>query len=283
MKGFGVLLAAGLVMAIVTAIAPLPSRAQPPFDPFAAAKIEQRPGAAVPAGTTFVDDEGRAVRLGDYFGRKPVLLAPVYYTCPNLCGVTLSGLFTGLKSLGWTPGEAFEVVAISINPSETTADAAKAKSEALRILGRDKAGDGVHFLTGDTAAIAAVTDAIGFHFAWDDRIQQFAHVAGVAVIAPKGTLTRWLYGVQYQPTDLRLALTDAGQGKVGSFSDQLLLLCYHYDPVTGRYGSIIQGSLRAGGLATFAALAGFIVLSLRRERRARRERRDQDAGARGGA
>ncbi|MBL8659286.1 MAG: SCO family protein [Rhodospirillales bacterium] len=265
------------------AIAPLPGRAQQTFDPFAAAKIEQRPGAAVPAGAMFVDDEGQPVRLGDYFGRKPVLLAPVYYTCPNLCGVTLSGLFTGLRSLGWTPGEAFEVVAISIDPGETPADAAKAKSEALRILGRDGAGNGVHFLTGDKAAIAAVTDAIGFRFAWDDRIQQFAHVAAVAVVAPNGILARWLYGVQYQPTDLRLALTDAGQGKVGSLSDQLLLLCYHYDPVTGRYGSIIQGSLRAGGLATFAALAGFIVVALRRERRERRDRREHGAGAQGGA
>ena len=276
MKLFALLLVAVLGIAM----APTPGRAQQPFDPFAAAKIEQRPGALLPRDAAFVDDEGQPVRLGDYLGEKPVLLAPVYYTCPNLCGVTLSGLFTGLRGLDWTPGEAFEIVAVSIDPAETAADAAKAKAEALRIYGRGAAAAGVHFLTGGEAAIAKVTDAIGFKYAWDERIKQYAHVAEVAVVTPKATLARWLYGVQYRPTDLRLALTDAGQGRIGTVTDQLLLLCYHYDPVSGRYGSIIQGSLRIGGLATFAGLAGFIVLALRRERR---ERNDRGVGTPGGA
>jgi protein SCO1/2 len=259
-----------LLAAVLAVVAPLAAAgAERPFDPFAAAGIDQRPGAVLPRDARFVDDDGRPVRLGDFLGAKPVLLAPVYYTCPNLCGVTLAGLFTGLGELGWRPGDAFEVVAVSIDPNETPADAAKVKAEVLKRYGRNGEAAEVHFLTGNADAIAKVTDTIGFNYAWDDRIQQYAHVAAVSVVTPQGTLARWLYGVQYRPTDLRLALVDAGQGKIGSFADQLLLLCYHYDPVTGRYGSIIQGALRIGGLGTLAGLGTFIVLSLRRERRQR--------------
>lgn len=244
-------------------------------DPYAQVAIDQgRLGAEVPADVSFVDEFGDPVTIGSFLGEKPVLLVPVYYTCPNLCGVTLAGLFSGLEDMPLEPGSHYRVVAVSIDPREGPAEAAQAKADALKLFPHRNGDAAFHFLTGHPQGIERVMDAIGFQYGWDEEIQQYAHAAAVAVLSPQGRVARWLYGVQYEPLDLRLALTEAGRGAVGGISEQLLLLCYHYDPMTGRYGSLIQGSLRIGGLLTVAALGGFIGMSLYRERARARARAD---------
>ena len=252
-----------------------PARADRPLDPFAAAGIEARPGAAVPAEAVLRDADGRSLRLGDLLGKRPVILAPVYYNCPNLCGITLAALLDAAAALPWRPGEGFDLVALSIDPREQPADATAARRAALDRLAQP--GAGLHFLTGSAEAVAAVTDAIGFRYAWDPELRQYAHEAAIAVLTPDGRVARWLSGLDPRPLDLRLALVEAGQGKLGSAADRALLLCYHYDPKTGRYSGFVQAGLQAGGAATLLGLGGYVVFALLRERR-RSRRGGGDAG-----
>ena len=254
--------------------------------------FDQRLGERVPLGIALRDEAGRAVRLGDYFGPKPVVLALVYYDCPMLCTLTLNGLVSALRALSFDAGREFLVVTVSFDPRETPALAAAKKAAYLQRYGRPGAAAGWHFLTGAEQAVAALTRAVGFRYAWDERTQQFAHPAGLVVLTPDGRISRYLYGVEYAPKDLRLGLVESSAGRIGSAVDHLLLFCYQYDPATGRYAATAMRILRLSALATLAGLGGFIVLMVRRERRgAQREdtgnglraQRDPLPQARGGS
>ncbi|MGF7163330.1 protein SCO1/2 [Rhodoligotrophos appendicifer] len=236
------------------------------FDPFDRAGIDQRPGVQVPLDLTFQDESGKTVTLREVAGGKPILLAPVLHQCPNICGVTLAGLAQAIEAQTFVPGQDFALVAFGIDPKEGPPQAV-ASLARLQQAFPSLSGGVVHAVTGIKPNIAAVTDALGYSYAWDPQIGQYAHVAAVAVLTAQGKLTRWLYGVSPGPTDVKLALTEAGEGKLGRWSDQLLLLCYHYDPQTGRYGPVIWGTLRVAGAATVAVGLGFIGFSLLRERR----------------
>ncbi|HEX6738751.1 MAG TPA: SCO family protein [Vicinamibacteria bacterium] len=228
--------------------------------------FDQRLGQALPLDLALRDEAGRAVRLGDYFGKRPVVLSLVYYECPMLCTLTLNGLVSALGVLPWNPGEEFELITVSFDPRETPAQAAAKKKAYLARYQRPQAQAGWHFLTGDAAALRALTGAVGFRYAWDDASKQFAHPAGVVVATPDGRLARYLFGIEYAPKDLRLALLEASSGQVGSPVDQLLLFCYRYDPATGRYGAALMRVMRTAAVLTLLALGGFMLASLRRER-----------------
>jgi len=229
--------------------------------------FDQRLNERAPLDAPFRDEEGRDVTLGGYFGSKPVVLALVYYNCPMLCSQVLSGLTSALGVMSLEPGRDFNVVAISFDPRETPSDAAAKRATVLERHARRPDDAGWHFLTGSQSSIDRVTKAAGFRYVWDKNTQQFAHPTGVIVLTPDGRFARYLFGVEYGPRDLRLALVEASSGKVGSAVDSLLLYCYHYDPMTGRYGLIVLRALRAAGAATVLALVSFIVVMVRRERR----------------
>lgn len=270
-------------LATLTGSACHPARAAEPFNAFEEAGIDRKPDARVPLDLAFTDETGKAVTLGELAGHKPIVLAPVLHDCPNICGVTLTGLFQAVKAQAFRPGDDFVLVAFGIDPKEGTAQAAQSLKDLKRRF-PDLATTGVHALTGTAESVHAVTDALGYRYAFDERIDQYAHVAAVAVLTGDGKVARWLYGLQPEPTDLKLALTEAGDGEIGGWGDQLLLLCYHYDPETGKYGSIVSTALRIGGGLTVAFGAGFIGLALWREHRGRkRDERDGELDRETGA
>jgi protein SCO1/2 len=242
------------------------------FDPFRLAGIDQRPDALLPLSTRFIDEHGKEVSLGKLSGGRPMLMVPLLHRCPNICGVTLSGLMEAIRAQSYMVGKDFAVAAMSIDPTETPDDAQQSLAE-LRKRYPDLALK-VHALTGSSEAVAAVTQALGYRYAWDPEIGQYAHIAATAVVTPSGHLSRWLYGLSPMPDDLELSLTEAGQGRIGSWKEQLLLLCYHYDPTTGKYSPIIWDALRVGGGLTAGSLIGWLGLSLVRERRRTGAERD---------
>ncbi len=231
-------------------------------------RFDQRLNEPLPLETRFKDEEGRDVALGDYFGTRPVVLAFVYYECPMLCTQVLNGLTTSLMVLTETVGREFDVVAISFDARETPALANGKKKSNLDRYKRPESAHGWHFLTGDEAAVRAVTDAAGFKFVWDERTHQFAHPSGIIVATPEGKLSRYFFGIEYAPRDVKFALIESSAGRIGNAIDQLLLYCYHYDPTTGSYGFVAMGAVRVGGALTVLALVGFVVVSIRREMRA---------------
>lgn len=242
------------------------------FDPTQDVGLDQRLGERVPLELELFDEEGRRVRLESFFGERPVVLALVYYECPMLCTLVLNGMVRAFRALSLDLGVDYEVVTVSIDPRETPA-LARAKRDGYlatyhEAAERPRARDGWHFLTGDQSAIDALAAAVGFRYAYDEAADEFAHSSGIVVATPDGVLSRYLYGVEYVTRDLRLALVEASRGAVGGLVDQVLLLCYHYDPTTGRYGLAIMAALRAGGVATVVLIALFVLRSLRRERRA---------------
>jgi protein SCO1/2 len=228
--------------------------------------FDQRIGEQVPLDLVFHDEQGEAVALGDYFGRRPVVLVPAYYRCPMLCTVVLNGVTSALRALAFDVGREFDVVTFSFDPTETSALAAAKKEQYLGQYRRPGAASGWHFLVGDEAAIHRLTEAIGFRFAYDEAQRQYAHASGIVVLTPEGRVSRYFFGVEYAPKDLRLALVEASEHRIGSFVDQLLLFCFHYDPATGRYSRVALDVLRAGGAATLLALVAGVALMLRRER-----------------
>ena len=231
-------------------------------------RFEQRLNEQLPLDARFKDAAGRDVTLGDFFGKRPVVLAFVYYECPMLCTQVLNGLTSSLGVLDETVGREFDVVAISFDPRETPALADGKKKSHLDRYKRPESADGWHFLTGDEAAIKAVTDAAGFHYVWDEKTQQFAHPSGIIVATPQGKLSRYFFGIEYAPRDVKFALVESSAGKIGNAIDQLLLYCYHYDPATGSYGFVAMGAVRVAGAVTVLALVGFVVMSIRRDMRA---------------
>lgn len=227
--------------------------------------FEQRLGAQLPLDVRFRDETGRDVALGDFFGRRPVVLAFVYYSCPMLCTQVLNGVSGSAKALPFTVGEDFDVVYVSFDPRDTAAAAAEKKRAQLEDYKQTATAGGWHFLTGNEASIRRVTNAAGFSYRWDEASGQFAHVSGVLTVTPDGRIARYFYGVEYSPKELRMAIVESSHGTIGSAVDQLLLYCYHYDPATGRYGVVAMNLVRLGGAVTVIALAGFIWLMRRRE------------------
>jgi protein SCO1/2 len=224
----------------------------------------------IPLDTTFRDESGATVRLGDYFGRRPVVLVFAYYDCPMLCTQVIHGLSSALGVLSLLPGKDFEIVTVSFNPADTPATALAKKAIYVERYKQPGAAAAWHFLTGDPRSIERLTKAAGFRYAWDEDTKQFAHPSGIVVVTPDGRLARYLFGIEYGPRDLRFAIVEASAGKVGSIVDSLLLYCFHYDPMMGRYGLVIMRAMRLAGAATVLALGAFIVVMIRRERRARR-------------
>jgi protein SCO1/2 len=210
-------------------------------------RIDQKLDAPVPLDLAFVDEAGKDVTLGQYFGKRPVVLALVYYQCPMLCTLVLDGLTSAMGTMNLTAGKDFDVVVVSFNPGEPPSLAANSKAGIVKRYGRTGTDGGFHFLTGREASIRQLADAVGFHYAWDPAINQYAHPAAVTVLTPAGHVSRYLFGVEFAPRDLRLALVEASDGKIGTVLDQALLYCYHYDPFSGKYGLALMAN--AAGLA----------------------------------
>lgn len=259
------------------------SSAQPP-ETLRSVGIEQRQGSHLPLDARFRDEAGREVRLGDFFGKKPVVVAPVYYDCPMLCNQVLNGLVGAIRGQSLNVGTDFDVVAVSFDPRERPESAANKEKIVLTDLRRKDdpvAAAGLHLLTGDESQIKSVMDALGFRYAFEERTGQFAHAAGVMVATPEGRLSHYFYGIEYAPRDLKLALVESSGGRVGSAVDKLVLYCYHYDPTTGKYGPVIMNVMRLAGLVTVVGVVALILI-LRRTK-ARAAGRLAAAGARGAA
>jgi protein SCO1/2 len=228
--------------------------------------IDQRLNQQVPLDLQFVDENGKTVQLKQYFGSRPVMLSLVYYTCPMLCSQVLNGMASALNVLRFDAGKDFDIVTVSIDPHDTPREAMDAKKKYLSRYRRPTAEQGWHFLTGKQDQIAALASAVGFRYAWDPEIQQFAHASGIMLLTPDGRIAQYYYGIEYAPRDLKLGLVEASKGKIGTVMDRMLLYCYHYDPAKGKYGAVIFNILRISALATLLALGGFIFIMLRRDR-----------------
>jgi protein SCO1/2 len=227
--------------------------------------FKQRLNAQLPLDTTFKDEAGREVTLGQYFGgQRPVVLAFVYYSCPMLCTQVMNGVSRAVKVLPFSAGKDFDVVFISFDPRDKPETAAAKKTALMNYWSMQGQSGAWHFLTGEAPQIKAVTSAAGFFYKWDAKTQQFAHMSGVLVLTPDGRLSRYFYGVEYSPKELRLALVESGQGHIGTVVDELLLYCYHYDPANGRYGAMVMNLVRVGGVLTVMFIGGFI-LAMRRQ------------------
>jgi len=230
--------------------------------------IDQHVGAQLPLDLRFHDESGREVRLAEYFGnKKPVVLVPVYYSCPMLCPLALEGLARSLRMLTFGAQTDYKLVVFSIDPRDTPADARRKKGDALATFGRAGGDAGWHFLTGDARAIDALTRAIGFRYKAEGG--QFVHASTLVIATPRGKVARYLYTTEPAPKDLRLALVEASSGRLGTVADQVLLYCYHYDAATGRYTLLTMRLVRIGAILTVLALGGFIAYMLRQERRGR--------------
>ena len=227
--------------------------------------IEQRLNEQVPPELTFRDETGRTVKLGDYFAGKPLILNLVYYKCPMLCSEVLAGLTSALKPMKFEVGKDFGVLTISFDPRETPQDATASKAEYLKRYGHPGAEQGWHFLTGPKESIDALTHAAGFQYEYNQQTGQFAHTTAIMVLTPQGRIAQYYYGVEFPTKDLRLALVQASQNKIGNVVDQILLYCYHYDANAGKYGLIITRVLRLAGVATMVILGGFMLLMFRRD------------------
>ncbi|MFY9621954.1 MAG: SCO family protein [Pyrinomonadaceae bacterium] len=225
--------------------------------------IDQRLNEQVPLDAVFKDDQGREVRLGEYFKGKPVVLALVYYACPQLCNQILIGTLTSVRQVSFNAGEDYQIVAISFDPRETPQLAAAKKQTYVKAYNRASANAGWHFLTGDDANIKRVTDAVGFRYKWDEKTNQFAHASGVFVLTPEGKLARYFYGIEYPHHWMRLALVEASQSHIGTPVDTLMLYCYHYDPATGKYGASVMNGMKVAGVITVGLIVG-MLLKLRR-------------------
>ncbi len=256
------------MLVLLLAFLPAPAAAQmgalPPPRPATPGVLQeigfdQHLGESVPLDLAFTDESGRSVRLRDYFGKRPVVLSLVYYECPMLCTISLNGLARALEVLSFVPGQEFEVVTVSFDPTETPALAAAKKKAYLARYRRPGAHAGWHFLTGPRESVDALTRSVGFRYVWDEATKQFAHPAGLLVLTPEAKISHYLFGVEYAPKDLRLALVDAAGGRIGNAADQLLLYCYQYDPQAGRYSVSILNLVRLLGVLTVLGLATFIL------------------------
>ncbi len=233
--------------------------------------VTQNLGAQLPLDVQLRDETGQERPLRTYFTDKPVILAPVYFTCPMLCTQIINGIIKGLREVHYTPGQDFEVVIVSIDPRETAELAAGKKQSYLKRYGRPGTEGGWHFLTGREEEVSRLAAALGFRYAWDEATQQYAHASAIMVATPQGQLSHYFYGVEYRPNDLRFALIQSSQGKIGSPVEQILLYCFHYDPVTGRYTPLILTTVKIFAVLTvllLGSLIGYFLWQERKERQA---------------
>jgi protein SCO1 len=222
--------------------------------------IEQHLDAQLSPDLTFRDDTGKTVRLGDYFGHKPLILNLVYYNCTMLCGEALAGLSSAMRLIKFDVGNEFDIVTVSFDPRETPDIAAAKKLDYVKRYGRPNAAAGWHFLTGQPESINALTKAVGFQYQYDAKSNQYAHATAIMVLTPQGRISRYFYGVDFPPKDLRMGLVEASQGKIGNAVDAVLLYCYHYDPQTGKYGAMVANILRLTAAATILLLGGLLFI-----------------------
>ncbi len=239
--------------------------------------IEQHLDAQVPPDLIFRDDTGKTVKLGDYFGHKPLILNLVYYNCTMLCGEALAGLASAMRLVKFDVGNEFDVVTVSFDPRETPAMAAAKKIDYVKRYGRANAAAGWHFLTGQPESIDALTKAVGFQYQYDEKSNQYAHATAIMVLTPQGRISRYFYGVDFPPKDLRMGLVEASQGKIGNTVNAVLLYCYHYDPETGKYGAMVANILRLAAAATILLLGGLIFILWRLDRSVSRNKATKQA------
>jgi protein SCO1/2 len=228
-------------------------------------RFDQQLDREIPAGLTFRNENGNAVELGDYFGDKPVVLALSYFECETLCPLVRHGLVEALQPLGFSVGDEFDVLLVSIDPTESAATAQAVKQETVSDYGRAASVDGWHFLMGDHDAIDQLAEAIGFHYAYDGEQDEYAHPSGIVLVTPEGRIARYFFGIEYEPQDVRLGLVEASQNQIGTAIDQLLLLCYHYDPLVGQYNLLVMNVIRLAGLFTVAIMGITIFIMWRKE------------------
>ncbi len=226
---------------------------------------DQRLGDRLPLSLSFKDETGKAVHLGEYFQKRPVVFALAYYSCPMLCTVVLDDLASTLKAVGLTPGKDFDIVVASFDPRDTPGAAAETKNKVVARYGNEATAPAWHFLSGDEASIRQLTRSVGFRYQWDEKTRQFAHAAGVIVLTPEGQISRYFYGIDYPPRDVRLGLVEAASLRIGTVSDRLLLFCFHYDPAVGKYSAATYNILRAAAALTLLGLVSMIVILRRRE------------------
>ena len=270
-RGSRLVTTAGLLLGLSFSSA-LAERSEPLPKQLDGVGITERLATALPADLEFTNEEGATIRLGDYFtGAKPVILTLNYYRCPMLCTLILNGMIEALENANMTPGRDFEIVTVSIDPSETPTLAKQKKQAYLAGLGTAEAGEAWHFLTGGEAAIRRLTAAVGFGYRYDEDRKEYAHAAVLLVCTPDGKISRYLYGVRFEPRTLRLALVEASQGLVGSTLEQLILYCYHYDPSTGTYALAAMKLMRVAGLLTVLILGAVISALWIRDVRRRQE------------
>ena len=226
--------------------------------------IDQKLNEQIPLDAVFRDEQGREVKLGEFFGKRPVVLSLVYYTCPMLCTQVLNGMLSSFRQVSFNIGDQYDVVTVSFDPRETPELAAAKKVTYVKGYNRAGAEANWHFLTGDAANIKRLTEAVGFRYVWDEQTNQFAHASGIMVLTPEGKLARYFYGIDYPPRDLRLGLVEASQNKIGTPVDALMLYCYHYDPATGKYGAVVMNIMRLAGGVTVVLIVGLLLVLRRR-------------------
>jgi protein SCO1/2 len=234
--------------------------------------FDQKLGSTIDLDLVFRDENGQPITLRQASRGKPMVLVPAYYECPMLCTIVLNGVVRMMRALPFDAGDTYTTVTYSFDPNEGADLAKKKQATYLENYRRPNGERGWRFLTGDAESIRALSEAIGFRYAWDDQNKQFAHASGIVVVTPEGRLSHYFYGVEFAPRDVRLALVEASREQIGTFVDQLLLFCFHYDPATGRYSKVAMSAVRAGGVLTLLAIGGFLFVMLRRERRAQPDR-----------
>ena len=231
--------------------------------------IDQKLNAQVAPDLVFRDENGKTVHLGDYYGKRPMILVLVYFKCPMLCTMVLNDLNKVLGVMNMNVGEQFDILTVSFDPTETPEMAAKKKAAYVVTYARPHAAEGWHFLTGDQDSIKALTSTVGFRYAWDPKFQQFAHASGIMVLTPDGKISRYFFGVEYSAEDLRLSLDEAAGGKISSPVEQVLLFCFRYDPSTGKYSLMVVRMLQMGAILTVGAMGTFWFFMYRRGKNGR--------------
>lgn len=229
--------------------------------------IDQKLNDQIPLDLKFRNEEGDTVELGSFFHKKPVIISLVYYNCPMLCTQVLNGMVQTFRTLKFTAGQEFDIITVSIDHAESPEMAADKKDTYVTEYARAGVDKGWHFLVGDSLSIKKLADAVGFYFVYDPPTKQFAHASGIMVATPQGKLARYLYGIEYGAKDLTFSLMEAAQEKIGSPVDKLLLLCYHYDPTTGKYGMVVANLLRGGGALMILILGGYMFFNFRRDKK----------------
>jgi protein SCO1/2 len=267
--GFALFLSVAAAAQVPAPSDPLSFSGPKPEETYSNVRIEQKLGETIPLELKFRNEAGEEVALREYFGHKPVVLALVYYECPMLCGQIMNGMVDAFMLMEPNIGEAFEVVCVSIDPGESSELAAMKKESVLARYNRPSGTDGWHFLTGEEDAIEMLAATVGYGYAYDPKTDQYAHASGIMVATPQGKLAQYLLGVEYNPSGLRKAIEEAAASRLGSFVDQLILLCYHWDPKTGQYSFYVMGALRVAAVATLLPLFGFIGIMVWRDNRRR--------------